>query len=55
MNPEFQRNVWLELTPRRLGLMVVLLALAFFAAALRRAATALRSDRSPLRQSFSIT
>ncbi len=34
MNPEFQRNVWLELTPRRLGLMVVLLALAFFAAAL---------------------
>jgi len=34
MNPEFQRNVWLELTPRRLGLMVVLLALAFLAAAL---------------------
>ncbi len=34
MNPEFQRNLWLELTPRRLGLMVVLLGLAFFAAAL---------------------
>lgn len=34
MNPEFQRNVWIELTPRRLTLMVVLLALAFFAAAL---------------------
>lgn len=34
MNPEFQRNLWLELTPRRLTLMVVLLALAFFAAAL---------------------
>ena len=33
MNPEFQRNVWLELTPRRLGLMAGLLALAFFAAA----------------------
>jgi hypothetical protein len=33
MNPEFQRNVWLELTPRRLGLMIVLLGLAFFAAA----------------------
>jgi hypothetical protein len=34
MNPEFQRNIWLELTPRRIGLMVVLLGLAFFAAAL---------------------
>jgi hypothetical protein len=33
MNPEFQRNVWVELTPRRLTLMVVLLALVFFAAA----------------------
>jgi len=33
MNPEFQRNIWLELTPRRLVLMVVLLTLAFFAAA----------------------
>jgi hypothetical protein len=33
MNPEFQRNVWVELTPRRLILMVVLLTLAFFAAA----------------------
>ena len=34
MNPEFQRNVWLELTPRRMILMVALLALAFLAAAL---------------------
>lgn len=34
MNPEFQRNVWIELTPRRLILMVVLLTLAFFAAAI---------------------
>jgi hypothetical protein len=34
MNPEFQRSLWLELTPRRMILMVVLLALAFFAAAL---------------------
>ncbi len=34
MNPEFVRNVWLELTPRRLTLMTVVLALAFFAAAL---------------------
>ena len=33
MNPEFQRNLWLELSPRRITLMVVLLALAFFAAA----------------------
>ena len=33
MNPEFQRNLWLELTPRRITLMVLLLALAFFAAA----------------------
>ena len=33
MNPEFQRNLWLELTPRRVTLMMVLLALAFFAAA----------------------
>jgi hypothetical protein len=32
MNPEFRRNLWLELTPRRIVLMVVLLALAFFAA-----------------------
>ena len=34
MNPEFQRNVWIELTSRRLILMVVLLTLAFFAAAI---------------------
>jgi len=34
MNPEFQRNVWLELTARRIVLMVVVLALCFFAAAL---------------------
>ena len=34
MNPEFQRNLWLELTPRRMILMTVLLGLAFFAAAL---------------------
>ena len=34
MNPEFQRNVWLELTPLRLIVLTALLALAFFAAAL---------------------
>ena len=34
MNPEFERNVWLELTPLRLIAMSVVLALAFFAAAL---------------------
>ncbi|HWA90074.1 MAG TPA: hypothetical protein VG889_08580 [Rhizomicrobium sp.] len=34
MNPEFQRNLWLELTPRRMVLMTVLLGLAFFAAAI---------------------
>lgn len=34
MNPEFERNVWLEMTPRRLLLMVGLLALTFAAAAL---------------------
>jgi len=34
MNPEFQRNVWMELTPRRMILMVVLLTLAFFASAI---------------------
>jgi hypothetical protein len=33
MNPEFRRNLWLELTPRRMILAAVLLALAFFAAA----------------------
>ena len=34
MNPEFRRNLWLELSPRRIVLAAVLLALAFFAAAL---------------------
>lgn len=34
MNPEFRRNVWLELTPRRIVFMVVVLALIFFAAAI---------------------
>lgn len=33
MNPELQRNIWLELTPRRMGLMVIVLVLIFFAAA----------------------
>jgi hypothetical protein len=34
MNPEFQRNLWLELTPRRMILMVGLLGLGLFAAGL---------------------
>jgi hypothetical protein len=34
MNPEFERNVWLELTPGRLIVMVAVLALAFGAAVL---------------------
>jgi len=34
MNPEFRRNLWLELTPRRLLMMTGALALAFFASAL---------------------
>ncbi len=34
MNPEFQRNAWLELTPLRRVVMGTVLALAFFAAAL---------------------
>jgi hypothetical protein len=34
MNPEFRRNVWLELSPRRLITMTAVLVLAFFAAAL---------------------
>ncbi len=34
MNPEFERNVWLELTPRRMLMMVGVLALTFFAASL---------------------
>jgi hypothetical protein len=33
MNPEFQRNLWLELSPRRMVLMAVILGLFFFAAA----------------------
>ena len=33
MNPEFQRNVWLELTPLRLIVLVAVLLFAFFAAA----------------------
>src|SRR5271154_1621104 len=33
MNPEFRRNVWLELSPRRLMTMTIILLLAFFAAA----------------------
>jgi hypothetical protein len=34
MNPEFRRNVWLELSPRRLMTMTAVLVLIFFAAAL---------------------
>lgn len=34
MNPEFRRNLWIELSPRRMTLAAVLLALVFFAAAL---------------------
>jgi hypothetical protein len=34
MNPEFRRNLWLEMTPRRVSLMTGILALVFFAAAL---------------------
>ena len=33
MNPELTRNLWLELTPRRVLFMTVVLALIFFAAA----------------------
>src|ERR1700761_5677559 len=32
MNPEFRRNLWLELTPRRVVFMTAILALIFFAA-----------------------
>ena len=39
MNPEFQRNLWLELTPRRMILMAVVLGLCFFAAAVSDGAT----------------
>ena len=34
MNPEFERNVWLEMTPRRVLLMVAVLGLIFFASSL---------------------
>ncbi len=34
MNPELRRNIWLELTPRRVVLMVAMLGLALFASAL---------------------
>ncbi|HUB85155.1 MAG TPA: hypothetical protein VL971_05635, partial [Rhizomicrobium sp.] len=34
MNPEFRRNIWLELTPRRVVFMAVILGLIFFAAAI---------------------
>ena len=34
MNPEFVRNVWLEMTPRRVLLMIAVLGLIFFAATL---------------------
>jgi hypothetical protein len=34
MNPEFRRNFWLELTPRRAVFMIVVLGLVFFAAAI---------------------
>jgi hypothetical protein len=34
MNPEFRRNLWLELTPRRVVTMTAILLLIFFAAAL---------------------
>lgn len=33
MGPEFRRNLWLELTPRRVVFMIAILALVFFAAA----------------------
>lgn len=33
MNPEFERNLWLELTPRRVILMALVLALVFVASA----------------------
>ena len=39
MNPELQRNLWLELTPRRMIMMVVVLALVFFATALMEGVT----------------
>jgi hypothetical protein len=34
MNPELRRNLWLELTPRRVTTMTVVLALVFFASTL---------------------
>jgi len=44
MNPEFQRNLWLELTPRRLVLMTVILGLFFFAAAVSGHTTAATAE-----------
>jgi hypothetical protein len=41
VNPEFARNVWLEMTPQRLLLMVVVLGLIFFAVSLSKSADAL--------------
>lgn len=34
MNPELERNLWLEMTPRRMIIMAMVLGLAFFAAAM---------------------
>lgn len=39
MNPELQRNLWLELSPRRLATMPIILALIFFAAGLSGGST----------------
>ncbi|HEY5338065.1 MAG TPA: hypothetical protein VIJ85_07685 [Rhizomicrobium sp.] len=36
-NPEFRRNLWLELSPRRIVFMVAILGLIFFAAAVTNA------------------
>lgn len=44
MSPEFRRNLWLELTPRRMALAAVLLALAFFAAAVSGGTTQRPAD-----------
>ena len=40
MNPELERNLWLELTPGRMIVMAVVLALIFFAAALTQGVAA---------------
>lgn len=39
MNPELTRNLWLELSPRRLATMPIILALIFFAAGLSGGST----------------